>query len=295
MMRFVLSILLFVVMLGCEPEPPLPAIVVYAPGGEESVLEQTLKEFSSATNVPVVAVWGDSTKHTDQLISNANDVTDILITDNVADLMRATEEGKLRPISAAAFIDADPLLKDADRFWVAIDVRFHAIASAKRADGPLVESYDALASPDLQGRLCLSSSKLHVNRSLMAMLVNERGVKQTERLVRSWVQNLAVSPFASDEELIEAIRDGTCDYGITAWMPEHDDVAFFLPEGAYLDIDGIGVTRHARQPDSAQKLVEWLIKNRTPHVESKFARQSVDIAGWNDEEATLLAERAVYR
>ena len=95
--------------------------------------------------------------------------------------------------------------------------------------------------------------------------------------------------------MIEAIRDGTCDYGITAWMPEQDEVAFFLPEGAYLDIDGIGVTRHARQPDSAQKLVEWLLINRSPQVESEFARQSVDTAGWNDEEASLLAERAVYR
>ena len=103
MMRFAVSILLLLAMLACEPETPLPAIVVYAPGGDESALEQTLNEFSTATNVPVVAVWGDSTKHTDQLINNPNDVTDILITDNVADLMRATEEGKLRPISAAAF------------------------------------------------------------------------------------------------------------------------------------------------------------------------------------------------
>ena len=174
-MRFVLSSLFLLVMLGCEPDPPLPAIVVYAPGGEGSELEQTLEEFSSATNVPVVPVWGDSTTQTDQLISNANDITDILITDNVADLLRATEEGVLRPISAAAFVDADPLLKDADRFWVAIDVRFHAIARTKRADVPFVESYDGLASPDLQGRLCLSSSKLHVNRSLMAMLSMSAG------------------------------------------------------------------------------------------------------------------------
>jgi len=295
MMRFFMIILFPLLVLGCEPEPPLPAIVVYASGGEGSELELTLKEFSSASNVPVVPVWGDSTALTDQLISNANDVTDVLITDNVADLLRASEEGVLRPISSSEFVDADPLLKDADGFWVAIDARFHAIASAKRVDGRLVESYDALANPDLQGRLCLSSSKLHVNRSLMAMLINERGVKPTERLVRGWVRNLAVSPFESQDELIAAIRDGTCDYGITAWMSELDDVAFFLPEGAYLDIDGIGITRHARQPDSAQKLVEWLLINRSPDVKTEFVRQSVDIAAWNDEAATLLAERVLYR
>ena len=295
MIRLILLTFCILAISACESEPPKPAIFVYASGGDGSELEQIFDDFTAATNIPVTPVWGDSTSNTDQLIGNANDPVDVLITSNVADIWRAADEGVLRPISSALFDSADPLLKDADGFWVAIDMRFHAIAMRKEKVRPLVASYEQLASPELRGRVCLSSSKLHVNRSLIAMLIDDRGVKKAERLVRSWILNLATSPFKSQEELIEAIRDGACDYGITSWMPEFDEVAYFLPEGGYLDIDAVGVTRHARQSNSAQNFVEWLLKNKSLRVKSEFDRRPVGIAGWHDEEARLLAERAVYR
>jgi len=294
-MRLLIATLFIVSMVGCTSDPPQPPVVVYASDGEGSELDDLFAAFFSETNIPVSPIWGDSTTNTDQLIGNANDLADVLITNNVADIWRAAEEGVLRPINSPAFVDVDPLLKDEDGFWAAINTRQHAIAMPTGEIRPIVASYDQLASPELRGRICLSSSKLHVNRSLIAMLINDRGIKTAERLVRKWIRNLAASPFSSQEELIAALRSGVCDYGIVAWMPDVEGIAYFLPDEGYMDVDAIGITRHAHQPESAQRLVEWLLDKKTVRVVDGSGRRPVGIAGWRDEDARLLAERAAYR
>jgi len=135
---------------------------------------------------------------------------------------------------------------------------------------------------------------LHVNRSLIAMLINDRGVKPAERLVRAWIRNLAAPPFSSEDELVGAIRNGTCAYGILSLFRPIDDLIYFVPEQHYMDIDGIGVARHARQAESAQRLVTWLVQTKQPRIVSEVEINAVSVAGWFDEDARLLAERAGY-
>ena len=293
-MRFVPLAFVLVAILGCSREPQ-PPIVVYVPGEEDSAFETVFADFSSETNIPVVPIWGVSTTNTEQLINKTGENADVLITSNVADIWRAADKGALRPIQTNAFANVDSLLKDPDGFWAAIDVRLQAIGMRKEPGRPLVASYDELASPDMRGRVCLSSSILHANRSLIAMLINDRGVKKAERLVRAWIRNLAVPPFQNQDDLIAALRDGTCDYGIVSWSPEIENIAYFLPEEGYLDITGIGVARHAQQPESAQRFVEWMLLNQSVEVSDDPDRRPVGIAGWRDEEARLLIERASYR
>ena len=294
-MRVVVMTFVAVAMLGCESETPRLPVVVYAPDGEASELEKQFAEFSSETNIPVSQIWGDSTANTDNLIDNTNKTADVLITSNVADIWRAADKGALRPIRAIALADVDPLLKDPDGFWAAIAVRLHAIGMQKGPARSLVASYDRLASPELRGQVCLSSSNLHTNRSLIAMLINDRGVKKTERLVRAWIQNLAAPPFPSQDELIAALRNGTCGYGIVSGVPDIEEIATVLPEEGYLDIHAIGIARHAGQPESAQRFVEWMLQNESVRLQGDSDRRPVGIAGWRDEDARLLVERAAYR
>jgi iron(III) transport system substrate-binding protein len=190
---------------------------------------------------------------------------------------------------------ADASLNDPDDLWAAIDVRFHAIATRSESIEPVVTNYNDLKLPELKGRLCLSSSELHANRSLLAMLIGDRGLKQTERLVRGWIRNLAASPFPSEEELLEALGNGMCDYAIVASQTASDSFVYLMPEPMYVDIDAIGVARHASNPEGAQQLVDWFLVNKPVRIESKSGRQNIGNAGWRDEDARLLAERAGYR
>ena len=283
-------------LLSCDSGPAPAPIVVYAVGDNEEGFTANLAEFTDDTRIGVTLVFSKSSKNVDLVINNSGSPTaDVLMTNNVADIWRAGDEGALRPIQSAAFDAADPLLNDQEGLWAAIDVRFHAIATRSEAIEPIVASYDQLASPELHGRICLSSSKLHVNRSLLAMFIGDRGLKETERLVRGWKRNLAASPFPNEEELLDALRSGTCDYAIVGLRAVNDEFVHFTPDPSYIDIDAIGVARHARNPGGAQRLVEWFLVNRPVRIEGRDDRQNVGNAGWRDEDARLLAERAGYR
>ena len=283
-------------LVACNKGPPPQPVVVYAVGSDQATLAETLAGFTDDTGIPVTLVFSKSSKNADLVIGNSGSLpADVLMTNNVADIWRAADEGALRPIRPDTLEKAHPLLRDPDGFWVAIDVRSHAIGTSKKDNHPAVASYDLLASPDMAGQVCLSSSALHVNRSLIAMLIDDRGVKKAERLVRAWIRNLAAAPFSSEDELIAAIRDGTCEYGILSWKPDIKDLDFFRPEQGYVDIDGIGVARHARQLDSAQQLADWLLQKRQRRMVSEHVVRPVGIAGWRDEEARLLTERAGYQ
>ena len=295
--RPLIAACLSLLLISCGSGPPPPAIVVYVVGDDEAVLSERLAEFTNDTKIPITLVFSKSSKNADLVINNSGSPpADVLMTNNVADIWRAADKGALRPLRAEVLENSAPQLTDPDGFWTAVAMRWNVIGASKEAStSPLLASYDVLASEELRGRLCLSSSALPVNRSLLAMLINDRGMKNAERLVRAWIRNLATAPFSSEDQLIEAIRDGTCDYGILSWSPYVDDLMYTVPEQHYMHIDGIGVARHARQPEVAQKLVEWLVREKQPRITSDRELGAVNIAGWRDEEATLLAERAGYQ
>ena len=285
------------ISIACDSGPPHPPVAVYAVGNDENTLTQQLAEFTDDTGIPVILVFSKSSRNVDIFMSNSGSPPpDVLISNNVADVWRAADEGALRPLSKEAVENSDPSLKDPDGFWIAVAMRWNVIGALKGAS-TLSQSgiYDSLAGEDMRGRLCLSSSALHVNRSLIAMLINERGVKQAERLVRAWIRNLAAPPFSSEDELLEAIRNGTCAYGVLSSNPEIDDLTYFLPDQHYMDVDAIGVARHASQAESAQHLVRWLVEKLQPRIASEIEIDPVSIAGWLDEDAKLLAERAGYQ
>jgi len=143
--------------------------------------------------------------------------------------------------------------------------------------------------------VCLASSELPANRTLIAYLIDTRGVKEAERLVRRWVRNLAEAPYATDAELRDAVRSGACDYAIvsTAYPLAGN---WRLAPGPYsYDATAIGIGRHAAQPELAHELVDWVLENKAVSIPGNAELPAAAVAGWHDEEARLLAERAGYR
>ena len=289
---------LFGVLGACE-RAPAPAsapepIVVYATAGDETAFEDRLAGFTEETGIPVDVKYGDSAANTNLVISNQGSPhADVLLTTNVADIWRAADEGALLPIQSERLSSVAPMFRDPDRFWVADDVRLTVVAVNRDiVAGPGIERFADLAGAQRQGRLCLLSSGHDLSRSLMAMLIEEHGVRPAERIVRGWVRNLAQPPFESEQALLEAIRDGACGYGILSDTAARE-ATVVIPEPAYFDIDGLGVVRHSRYPQSAQALVDWMLSKRSPDPVSVNPR-NIGVAGWRDNDAKLLAERAGY-
>ncbi len=308
---------LLLLVVACEQDvekPRYETVVVYADYDDQDYLARLFEAFRRETGIPVTVRSGDAGQLTDDVIANRGaPPADVLLTASVTDAWRAADEGALRPIGAANLADVAEFLRDPDDLWAAVRMSVMMIAVG---EGVTVEepplSYAALGDPFYKGRICLSSSSLPANRALIAMLIADLGPKPAERLVRGWVRNLALPVFDTQKALVEALAAGTCTYGIVpSPLIEGGRI---LPEPAYVDIEGVGIARHARQADSAQRLVNWLLSaevqwqhahDTRAHsslanqpdepIAANISRKNVGIAGWQDADAVLLAERAGYR
>jgi iron(III) transport system substrate-binding protein len=112
------------------------------------------------------------------------------------------------------------------------------------------------------------------NQSLVAAMIAELGPERTEAVVRGWVENLAVQPFANDIMAMEALLAGQCDvtlvntYYYGSLQQQYAAAGRSFPlglfwadqqgRGTHINISGAGVTRHAPHPEAAKALLEWL-------------------------------------
>ena len=212
------SITLLMCLVACDAEQAqmrYDPIVVWASDVDEDYLPNFLAGFTTETGIPVTVVYADSESHTYNLIENiGSQPADIFMTRNVADLWLAADDGALRPIRAENLKNVADALKDADHLWTAINYQESVIAyRADSADGR-PPSFSALADKSFDDRLCISSSRLVSNQQMIAMLIADVGTRAAEQQVRNWISNLAHAPFDGEDELLEAIAAGECQYGI---------------------------------------------------------------------------------
>jgi iron(III) transport system substrate-binding protein len=213
-----------------------------------------------------------------------NTPADVLLTVDAGNLWQASEEGLLRPIKSKVLETNVPAhLRDPDHEWFGLSVRARTMVynTAKVKPGEL-STYEDLASPKWKGRLCLRTSKKVYNQSLVAMMIHEYGEGKTEDMVRGWVANLATSPFPDDTKAMEAVAAGQCDvtivntyyFGRLMEKSPNLPLAIFWPNqnlknksaGVHVNISGAGVTRHAKNPAGAQKLIEWLSSDKAQNM-----------------------------
>jgi iron(III) transport system substrate-binding protein len=288
------ALLLCALLFGCStPEPPPEPLVIYAAVDDAGGLAATLDEFTRATGIPVDIRPGTATDHVDAMIAKTGDPADILVADDVVEIWRAADRGALRPIASAAISEHHASLRDPDALWFVNEIRPLAVARAGDV-APWLVSFDELGEPSFAGRLCLSSPALVNNRVLLANLIERKGLRETERLVRRWVRNLAQPPYADEASLRAAIRSGDCDYGIVSNPHTVFGNWDRTPPQAY-GATALGIGRHAASPEAAQALADWMLRNASVRIPSYADLPHAGVAGWRDEEVRLLAERAGYR
>lgn len=275
---------------GSRDEPLLVVTDV-----ESTDIAARLERFTAETGVPVELQVGDPAGLVEELAAAAAMPADVLIASDVALLSRAAEEGALRPLQGTARTALPETLRDPEGAWSAFDAEPLVIV----ARGPIViavsvaMTYRDLAAPMFSGKLCLMAVSTPEARALLASLIDEFGVREAETVVRHWVRNLAAPPFADTAALANAIADGRCSVAVMSRADAPADVVVIEPRPPVLVIAGAGVTRHARHPDAAQALVDWLVANAG--LEEFVANEPVAAAAWLDGDVRLLAERAGYR
>lgn len=269
-------LLLAVLVLGaCEqPASEAPAgaerpepVVVYASFEDENYLPALSAEFTHATGIPVTVRHRPEQQIVAEVIDKrGSPPADLLLTRSVHGVWRASDEGALRPLQSREIARVVPgWLRDPEGYWTAIG--FDGIRVVCAADNPRncesIAEYRDLGKPGFRGRVCLSASALAVNRTLVAGLIADHGVRPAELIVRGWVANLALPPFESEAALLQALDAGRCGVAVVSGLALHafggPTVAATWPQPGYFGVVAVGINRHARSPDAARRLVEWLV------------------------------------
>jgi iron(III) transport system substrate-binding protein len=235
--------------------------------------------FTEQTGIAVNLIEGDA----DQLIERIraegrNSPADVLITVDAGRLWRAEEAGLLQPVKSEVLEARIPeTLRHPDGLWFGLSKRVRTLFYHKdRVDPAELSTYEDLADPRWQGRICVRSSGNIYNQSMLASMIATHGIEATEDWARGLVANLARAPQGGDTDQIKAVAAGECDIAIANHyyylrLVKSDDpadqavaeaVAIFFPNqddrGAHANIGGAGVVATAPNPGNAIAFIEYL-------------------------------------
>ena len=252
------------------------AVTVYS-ARIEALLKPTLDEYTKQTGVKINLLTDSGGALTERLAAEgASTPADVLITVDVGNLWNVAERGLFQKGDSPALNANVPAnFRDPGNRWWGLSERSRTIFyAADRVKPEQLSTYEDLAGPKWKGKLCLRTSKQAYTQSLVAMLIAKHGVAKTETIVKGWVNNLAADVFTNDTSLLKALASGQCEVGIVNtyyygrildkepnfgkqvklfWANQGKDEG-----GAHVNLSGAGVTKHAKNPEGARKLLEWL-------------------------------------
>jgi iron(III) transport system substrate-binding protein len=247
--------------------------------------EEPFERFAKETGTDLRLRGGDASELYERLKTEGDDTpADVLITVDAANLWRAKEAG---------LIDS----------WKPLTLRARTIMrSTERVKAGEVTTYEGLGDPRWKGRLCLRSGTSEYNVSFVADRLAKDGRPATERMLRRWMAN-DPDILGSDTDVLDAIADGDCDVGLAnsyylgRELEEDPDFPVTLEwadqqgRGAHVNLSGLAVVRGSDQPETARKLIDFLLQPREQEVfaqnnhefpVAKGARASAEIAQFDD-------------
>ncbi|MGK7890848.1 MAG: Fe(3+) ABC transporter substrate-binding protein [Leptolyngbyaceae cyanobacterium] len=236
--------------------------------------------FTEETGIEVNLLEGKSDELIERLQSEGeNSPADVFITVDAGRLWRADEAALFQPIDSDVLNRNVPEnLRHPDGTWFGLATRARVIVYNNETVSPdELSTYEALAEPQWQGRVCIRSSSNIYNQSLLGSMVEAKGAEATQAWAEGIVANLARQPEGGDTDQIRAVAAGQCDVAIAnhyywARLAKSDDAAdqevvsktaVFFPNqedrGTHINISGAGVLANAPNQENAIALLEFLV------------------------------------
>jgi iron(III) transport system substrate-binding protein len=277
---FSLAPLLLVAATGVAFPVIAEEVVVYSARNEQ-LIKPLFDAYTKQTGVEVKFITDKEGPLMARLkAEGANTPADVLITVDAGNLWQAATQDLLQPINSATLQANIPVhLRDPKNLWFGLSVRARTIFyNPQKVKSTELDTYEDLAAPQWKGRVCLRTSKKVYNQSLVAMLIEEHGPAKTEQIVKGWVNNLATDVFPDDTAMLEAIGAGQCDVGIAnnyyfgrlmTKKPTLPVSLFWANQkgrGVHVNVSGAGMTKFAKNPQGAQKLIEWLSSEKAQNL-----------------------------
>ena len=239
--------------------------------------EALYANFTKQTGIKINRIEGKEEELMERIRNEgANSPADVFITVDAARLAKADELGLFAPVKSKLLETRIPAHLRTDT-WFAFSTRARVIIynrSAVKAEQ--VQTYEALADPQLKGKLCSRSGAHPYNLSLVSSLIAHNGEAKTEAWARGVVANLARAPKGGDTDQIKAVAAGECGVAVsnTYYLARQirsdkvDDrrmmerVGIVWPNqattGTHINISGGGMVKTSKNQESAVRFLEYL-------------------------------------
>lgn len=240
--------------------------------GRHYGIELAFEQFTEDTGIEVEFLTGNDGELRERIAAEGPDTeADAYITVDAGNLAAAAADGLFQPLDSPVLRSAVPAeLSDPDQLWYGLTIRARTIVyNSERLDASEVPTtYEELAEPEWEGRLCLRNSSNVYQQSLVASLIAYHGEDEALRIVEGWRDNAEI--LGNDVLILESLADGLCDVGITnhyylgRMLEEDPDFPVDLvwanadDRGVHVNVSGGGVTRYSDHPDEARQFLEWL-------------------------------------
>ena len=240
---------------------------------QPQLLEPIIETFYQETGIKVNLLSGNAQELMERIaIEGDESKADIFMTVDAGVLWQAAERDIFAEIDSDILKNNIPeYLRDSNNLWFGLSKRARTIVySSDQFSDSDFSTYEDLADPKWQGKLCLRTSKKVYNRSLMASMIDAYGFDQAKKIVSGWVSNLATEVFSNDTNALKAVSSGQCGVTIvnTYYLarllddPKYNNLNLFWANqndrGVHVNISGAGIVKTTKNKINAIKLLEYL-------------------------------------
>lgn len=243
---------------------------------QEFLVEPLFEKFTAETGIKVNVIFAEKGLVERIKQEGANSPADILMTVDISRIQQAVDAGVTEAVSndvLAANIPAH--LRDPEGHWFALTQRGRAIyASKERVAEGEITSYEDLADPKWEGKVCTRSGTHVYNVALFASMIAHHGEEKAQEWLEGLKNNLARKPQGNDRGQVKAIKEGECDVAIgntyyfgkmmdnEEQRPWAESVNIVFPNqdgrGMSMNISGMSLIKSAPNQENAVKLMEFL-------------------------------------
>ena len=243
---------------------------------QEFLVEPLFEKFTEQTGVKGNVIFAEKGLVERIKQEGANSPADILMTVDISRIQQAVDAGVTEAVSNDVINGNIPAhLRDPEGHWFALTQRGRAIyASKDRVAEGEITSYEDLADPKWEGKICTRSGTHVYNVALFASMIAVHGEEKAKEWLEGLKNNLARKPQGNDRAQVKAIKEGVCDVAIgntyyygkmldnEEQRPWAESVNIVFPNqadrGMSMNISGMSLIKDGPNRENAVKLMEFL-------------------------------------
>ncbi|MFO1175386.1 MAG: Fe(3+) ABC transporter substrate-binding protein [Paracoccaceae bacterium] len=251
---------------------------------QPELIQPLFDAFTKETGIAVNVAFVDKGMVERLQAEGTRSPADLVLTVDIARLQQIVDAGVTQPVDSAVLAAAIPAeFRDPGNQWFGLTSRARVVyASKERVKDGEVTTYEDLADPKWQGRICTRPGTHDYNLALLSAMI----AHHDEAYARKWAEglkaNLVRKPEGNDKDQAKAIWAGECDValGNTYYMgqmlrdPEQkvwaDASRIVYPTfeggGTHVNVSGMAMTKAAPDKAAALKLMEFLASDEAQRI-----------------------------